>query len=146
MGQSSSCYFPHIRRRHAASQSLHLHLPVDILLLVAEQLRETPECISALTLTCKSLYMLLVPRAPVLEPLARDSLLLLLEKDSEVGSQHYFCPMCHKLHRFSLLCGPLTYEHTIVNRECRYLRPCYDGTSFRMGITNMPWAIITHVL
>ena len=38
--------------------------------------------------------------------------------------------MCHQLHRFSPSCSPLTHEHTCFNRENRYLRPCYAGTSF----------------
>ncbi|KAF3763638.1 hypothetical protein M406DRAFT_341102 [Cryphonectria parasitica EP155] len=92
-----------------------------MLLLIVQQLHETPECIFALALTCKTLHMILIPEEPVLEPLARDSLLLLLEKDAEVGSQFYFCPICHKLHRFSPSYSPLTHEHTMYNSQIRYL-------------------------
>ena len=131
MGQSVSSYFPKIRQpQTGSSPSLVIHLPIDILLLVINQLHETPECVFALDLTCKTLYALLISQAPALEPLALDSLLRLLEKDAQVGSQFYFCPVCCKLHRFSPSCGPLTNEHTIYNRECRYLRSCYADTSF----------------
>ena len=130
MGQSTSSYFPHIKRNPTASPSLLLHLPIDILLLISDKLDETPEAIIALGLTCKAFHTLFIPRAPVLGRRARDFLLLLLEKDPGVGSHSYFCPLCRKLHHFSPECGPLTHEHTTDNPEHKYLRPCYDGSSF----------------
>ena len=131
MGRSILSDFPHTMEPHASSLSLVMHLPIELLLLVVKELREeTPECVFVLALTCKTLYILLAPEAPVLMPLELDSLLQLLEKDRGVGSEYYFCPMCHKLHRFSPSCGPLTHEHAHFNRESRYLRPCYAKTSF----------------
>lgn len=132
MGQSSSSYCPHIKRHPTASPSLLLHLPIDILLLISDQLQGTPGAIIALGLTCKAFHSLFIPRAPVLGRRARDFLLLLLETDPGVGSHSYFCPLCRKLHRFSPACGPLTHEHTTDNSEHKYLRPCYDGSSFRL--------------
>ncbi len=129
--ESMSTFSHNIMEHRTPSSSLLMHLPVEILLLMVKELRkETPEYAFALALTCKTLYTLIIPEAPILMPLERDILLRLLEKESGVGSKYYFCAICHKLHRFSPSCGPLNREHTCFNRENRYLRPCYGGTSF----------------
>lgn len=126
--------FPYSELRLSASTSLFLELPIDIILLVVEHLRQTPESILILALTCKTLRKLLIPSAPTLASPARDSLLILLEKDSGIGGQAYFCPICHALHSFSPSWGPLTYEHTLFNREYRYLRPCYADLCFSLRL------------
>lgn len=130
MGQSQSWCFPLTRRHHAISPPLLFGLPIELCLLVTQHLRDTPECIFTLALTCKTFYNLLIPEAPVLTRRERQSLLLLLERDPNIGSHLYFCAICRILHRFSPSWSPLTREHTFFNREHRYMRPCYADTSF----------------
>lgn len=117
----------------ASPESLLLQkLPVEVLLLVQDELHDTPQAAWALSLTCKALYGLLTPRAPLLGPRARDSLLKLLEKDASVGSHLYFRPTCHTLHSFSKSWGPHTREHRLLfeldTHSITYARPCYEAT------------------
>lgn len=130
MGQSQSWYIPRTRRHHAISSPLLFGLPIEICLLVTQHLRDTPECIFTLALTCKTFYSLLIPKAPDLARRERKSLLLLLERDPSIGRRFYFCAICSILHRYSPSWSPLTREHTFFNKENRYLRPCYAYNSF----------------
>lgn len=130
MGQSHSRYSLRTRRRQAISPPPLFNLPIELCLLVAQHLRDTPECIFTLALTCKTLYTLLLPEAPILTRQQRESFLLLLERDPSIGGQFYFCAICRILHRFSPSWSPLTREHTFFNRAHRYMRPCYADTSF----------------
>jgi hypothetical protein len=133
MGQYWSGYFTYTTWHHARIPSLLLCLPVEILHLISEQLYTIPEFFFAFALTCKTLHSILMPQAPVLGPLALDALLVLLEKDAGVGNKFYFCPICHRLHRFSMGWGPTTREHTMHEPEFRYRRMCYADTSFDLG-------------
>ena len=128
MCQSSSSSIARGDPRPTGSPSPLLQLPVEILFLISAQLRNNPVAITALALTCKTWYLLLLPQKPVLGRRERHSLLLLLERDH--GSAYYFCSICSGLHPFSPSCGPLTLEHTTNNPQLKHLRPCYQNTSF----------------
>lgn len=134
MGQSCSSHSSHSKLRSPASASPFLNLPIDVVLLVVDHLRQTPESIHILALTCKSLRKLLNSSAPALSPRARDSLLIILEKDPGIGSRAYFCPICRALHNFSPTWGPLTHEHKLCNPQIEYSHRCYADVRFPLRL------------
>lgn len=79
-------------------QSLILQLPVDVVVEIAD--RVPPEDLVALSLSCRSLYNILFPRAKLtLNTRQKGDLLLRLERD--LGGTHSFCSFCFKLYDYS---------------------------------------------
>ncbi|KAI1109885.1 hypothetical protein F5Y14DRAFT_444367 [Nemania sp. NC0429] len=103
--------------------------PVDVFLLISDQL--SGDALAALSLTCKSFYILLKARLQLLGA-DREALLLLLEKD--LGDKLYYCPFCSRLHPFSPSWTPLDFDL----RRRKIQSCCYEGCpvrgeAFRLG-------------
>ena len=107
MDQSSSGNCPPARGE--TSTPPLLRVPADVLLLFVDQLRETPESIRALALTCRVLYKL-VPWAPVRERDGRNNLEVLFLPG--IGSKFYCCSSCHRLYEIESSWGPLRNKYT----------------------------------
>ncbi|KAI0200553.1 hypothetical protein F4808DRAFT_154613 [Astrocystis sublimbata] len=70
--------------------------PVDVFLCIADHL--SPDALAALSLTCRSFYVLL-KRKIKLDCADREAFLCLLEQD--LGDRFYYCHFCYRLHPFS---------------------------------------------
>ncbi|KAI0903813.1 hypothetical protein F4823DRAFT_617218 [Ustulina deusta] len=126
--------FSWLLRRYSAPPSFGplVGAPVDVLLLISDQLAANPEAIVALSLTCKSLYVMFRKERINLRGVQRKALLLLLEKD--FGDKIYYCPFCSRLHPFSPSWSPTTREYRLRSarkgRRCRYARCPIRGQAF----------------
>lgn len=102
-------------------QFLLVHLPVDLLLDILDNL--PPEDRLSLALTCKCLYAICPASAiNTLSVQGKTDLLQRLERD--IGHQYSFCPECVKLHAFHRDLGAQFRDH--VGRTIR--QACFSGS------------------
>lgn len=130
MGQLISILLGARRRPRAPTPRL-LQIPVEVLLLIIEQLRENPESILALALTSKGLLDILISEVPPLGKAVRKPFLRLLERD--VGHKYYFCCLCSRLHPFSTSWGPLDYKQNTVNGRGAHRVDGFADTFFTLN-------------
>ncbi|KAI1421760.1 hypothetical protein F5Y12DRAFT_800698 [Xylaria sp. FL1777] len=104
--------------------------PVDVFLLISDQL--SADALAALSLTCRSFYIILKPRIQ-LHGADLEALLLFLEKD--LGDKVYYCPFCSRLHPFSPSCSPVDrYRRAQTIQSCCYQSCPVRGQAF--GLSN----------
>lgn len=104
------------------SPSTLLQATLDIILLILDNLHDSPESIIALALTCKSLFSLLLPKAPALCKSSWLALSNLLERD--FADRFYSCQWCYALHPFSPDWNPETSTFTRMWRtRCKFWSP-----------------------
>ncbi|KAI0443394.1 hypothetical protein F4803DRAFT_574454 [Xylaria telfairii] len=96
--------------------------PAEVFLLISNQL--SVDALAALSLTCRSFYIILKSRIQLRGP-NREALLLLLEKD--LGDKLYYCHFCSRLHPFSPTWTPVD-----ANLAARKIQSCcYECCSAR---------------
>lgn len=84
------------KQRPSSSTGVMGKLPAELILMILQNL--PPESIIAFSLTCTVYYYAYFLITPSLDPSARETLLLLLEKDTPGV---YYCHACEKLHPWS---------------------------------------------
>ncbi|KAI3337342.1 hypothetical protein HD806DRAFT_36323 [Xylariaceae sp. AK1471] len=103
--------------------------PVDVFLLISDQL--SADALAALSLTCRSFYIILKARIQ-LHGADREALLLLLEKD--LGDKLYYCPFCSRLHPFSPSWTPIGRDLRARKiQSCCYKCCPVRGQAFRLS-------------